>query len=140
MPVEIGPYRFPIIRVPGDPDPLVRLELDEFERAGADRMPAHVARRHVTGVDHRPAGGQESNERGLRPLQTKRDPIIAVGDYLFEVLVPGFAGIEAELLGRLAEQQVPGAFDVPRRQPPAVLPLDALAHLHGYVRPLLGSP
>jgi hypothetical protein len=33
--------------------------------------------------------------------------------YLFEVAVPGFAPIEAELLDRPAGQQVPGAFDIP---------------------------
>src|ERR1700751_4835573 len=32
--------------------------------------------------------------------------------YLFEVAVPGFAPIEAELLDRPAGQQVPGAFDI----------------------------
>jgi len=42
--VEIGPARFPVLWVPGDPDPLVRPEFDEFERASADRMRAHVAR------------------------------------------------------------------------------------------------
>src|SRR5215472_10092699 len=55
--VEIGPIRFPVLGVFGNPNQLVRPEFDEFERAGADRMRAHVARRDVTGVDRRPAGG-----------------------------------------------------------------------------------
>ena len=42
--VEIGPSRFPIIGVADELDRLVRLELDEFEWAGADRMLAHFAR------------------------------------------------------------------------------------------------
>src|SRR5262249_12107027 len=42
--VEIGPARLPVVRVAGHGDRLVRLEIDEFERAGADRMFAHVAR------------------------------------------------------------------------------------------------
>ena len=50
-PVEIGPVLFPVIRVAGDLDPFVRLELDQLERAGADRLGAHLARRHVAGVD-----------------------------------------------------------------------------------------
>src|SRR5271165_6775165 len=36
--VEIGPARFPIIRVSRYLDVLVGLEFDEFERASADRM------------------------------------------------------------------------------------------------------
>ena len=42
--VEVGPARFPVVRVPSDPDPLVRPEFDEFERAGANWMRAHLAR------------------------------------------------------------------------------------------------
>jgi hypothetical protein len=57
--IEIGPAGFPVLRVPGDSDPLVRPEFDEFERAGANRMRAHLARQDVTGVDRRPAGGQQ---------------------------------------------------------------------------------
>jgi len=47
--VEIGPVRFPVLEVPSDPDPLVWPEFDKFERAGADRMRPHVARRDVAG-------------------------------------------------------------------------------------------
>ena len=52
-PVEMGPSLLPVIGVPRDCDPLVRLELGEFERAGPDRVSAHLARRHVTGIDRR---------------------------------------------------------------------------------------
>jgi hypothetical protein len=33
----------PIVRIPGELDRFVGLELDELERAGADRLGAHVA-------------------------------------------------------------------------------------------------
>ena len=39
-----GPVRLPVVRVARHLDRLVRLELDQFEWAGADRMLAHVAR------------------------------------------------------------------------------------------------
>ena len=53
------------------PDVFVRLELDEFERAGADRMGAHVARRHMARIDRRHAGRQQHQKRRLRALQHK---------------------------------------------------------------------
>jgi HEAT repeat protein len=56
--IEIRPALFPIIGVARHLDVLVRLELDEFERAGADRMLAHVARRNMAGVNRRITGGQ----------------------------------------------------------------------------------
>ena len=129
--VEIRQAGLPVLRVLDDPDPLVRLEFDEFERAGPDRMRAHVARRDVTGVDRRPARGQQRQERGLRPLQTKGDLMLADDGHLFEVAVPGLARVEAKLLGRPAGQQVPGAFDILGGERFAVVPSDALAQRHG---------
>src|SRR5260370_849535 len=67
----------------------------------------------------------------LRPLQAEGHLVIAIGDDLLEVAVPGFARIEAQLVGRLAQQQVPGAFDVLGGERPAVMPFDALAQLEG---------
>src|SRR5260370_38238418 len=49
--VEMGKALLPIIRVPGELDRFVGLELDELERAGADRFGAHVSRRNMAGVD-----------------------------------------------------------------------------------------
>ena len=49
--VEIGPARLPVIRVLRKSYVIVRLELDEFEWARADRMRAHVARGHVARVN-----------------------------------------------------------------------------------------
>ena len=42
--VEIGPARLPVVGVLHQLDALVHLELDELERAGADRLAAHVGR------------------------------------------------------------------------------------------------
>src|SRR5215831_5020329 len=97
-------------------------ERDEFDRAGADRIGAHLARADMTRIDRRPARGEECDERGLRPLQVKRDLVVAVRGHLFEVAVPGFARIDAQLFARLAGNQVPGAFDVGRSERLAVVP------------------
>src|SRR6516162_3379977 len=53
--LEIRSAGFPVIGVLGDTDDFVRLEFDKLERAGTDRMEAHVARRHVTGINGRPS-------------------------------------------------------------------------------------
>ena len=42
--VEIGPVLFPVVGIARDLDVFVRLEFDELERSGADRMLPHVAR------------------------------------------------------------------------------------------------
>jgi len=68
MPSRKRPARLPVIRVLRDADQLVRLELDEFERPGTDRLQTHVARRHMAGIDRRPARRQQRDEGGLRPL------------------------------------------------------------------------
>ena len=76
--VEIRPARLPVIRIARHRDRLVRLELDELERAGADRMGAHVARQHVARVDRRPSGRQQCEKRRLRPLQMKGGLVVAI--------------------------------------------------------------
>src|SRR5260370_1636760 len=120
-----------------NPDHLVRLEFDEFEGAGADRMSAHVARRDMAGINRRPARRQQRDESGLRPLQVKGDFVIAVDRHLFEVSIPRFARIDAELLGRLASEHVPGALDVASSEGFAVMPPDAVAQGEGQLRALL---
>ena len=100
--VEIGPARLPVIGVAGQHDPLVRLELDELERAGADRMLAHLRRRHMARIDRRPARRQQPDKRRLRPLQVEAGLEIAVGGHLVEVAVPGFARVDPELIGGFA--------------------------------------
>src|SRR6516225_5669482 len=42
--VEVGPVRFPIIRIAHQLDVFVGFELDKFERPGADRALAHLVR------------------------------------------------------------------------------------------------
>src|SRR3984893_11296666 len=125
--IEIRPILLPVIRVSRHLDSLVRLELLEFERTGADRMLAHVARRHVAGIDRREPVSEQHQERRLRPLQMEGDLVIAIRGDLFEVAIPGFERIDTELVARLFEQEVPGALDVLGRERFAVMPFDALA-------------
>lgn len=119
-------HLLPIVRVPRDPDNLVGLELDEFEQAGANRPRAHVARRYVARIDRRPAGSEQRQEGGLCPLQMKGDLVITVGGHFRQAFLPGFAGIDAEALSRLAGQQIPDALDVVSGKGLAVAPFDAL--------------
>ncbi len=57
--------------------------------------------------------------------------MVAVGGHLRKVAVPRFARIETQLVGRLAGQQIPGAFDVLRGERFAVMPFNALAQQEG---------
>ena len=135
--VEIRPARLPVIRVSRRPDHLVRLELDEFERARADRMGAHLARRHMAGIDRRPAGGEQRKQCRLRPLQVEGDLVITIGRHPVEVEIPSLARIDAELFAADAHQQIPGAFDVGGGKGLAVVPFDALAQREGQLLAVL---
>src|SRR6202021_287051 len=97
-PVEIAPPGLPIIGVFGQPDIFVRLEPDEFERSGADRMLALLRRRDVAGVDWRPARGEQRQYSRLGLLQVKADLEIAACRYLGDILVPALAWIDAQLV------------------------------------------
>jgi hypothetical protein len=66
--VEIGQARLPVIGIFCDLYIFVGLELDEFEGTGADRMLAHLRRRHVTGINRRHTRGEERKKRRLRSL------------------------------------------------------------------------
>jgi hypothetical protein len=57
----------------------VRLVFDKFERAGANRMAAHVALRDMARVDRRLARGEQRGQVRLRPLQVEGDLVIAIG-------------------------------------------------------------
>src|SRR6516225_6114335 len=135
--VEIRPARLPVVRVARHLDVFVRLELDEFEWAGADRVPTHVRRRHVTGIDPRRVAGDRHRERRLRPLQVKGDLPVAVGGHLRKVIICRFPRIDPQLLRRQVHPQIPGAFDVLGGERLAVMKLDALAQLEGQLGPLL---
>src|SRR5467141_1592988 len=65
------------------------------------------------------------------------DLIIAVRPDLFEVAIPGFAGIDAELVARFFEDQIPGALNVLGRERLAVMPFDALAERQSQFGPVL---
>ena len=56
--VKVRPAKFPVIGVAHQLDRLIRLEFDKLERAGADRMRPHVARRNMTGIDRRITRGE----------------------------------------------------------------------------------
>src|ERR1700719_4529931 len=135
--MDVRPILLPVIGVARHLDRLVRLELDEFERTGADRMTAHLARWHVAGIDRREPVREKHQECRLRPLQMEGDLVIPVRFDLFEVAIPGFERIEAELVARLFEQEVPGALDVLGRERLAVMPFDALAQRQGQRGPFL---
>jgi hypothetical protein len=135
--VEIGPARLPIIGVADELDPLVRFELDEFERAGADRMLPHVARRDMAGIDRRVAGGDQCEDRRLRPLQDEGGFGGAVRGDFRDIVPPRFARIEAQPLGGPPGQEIPGAFDVGRGERLAVMPFDPLAQFEGQPGSLL---
>ena len=74
---------------------------------------------------------------GCGRFRTKRHLVIAVGRDLDEVVVPGLARVDAQLLGRLALQQIPGAFDVGGGERLAVMPFDALAQMEGQLGAVL---
>src|SRR6516162_1656841 len=76
--VEIRSALLPIIGVSGHLDVLVRLEPDEFKRARADRMLAHVSRRDMTGIDRGIPGSEQSEKGWLRPLQAEGNLIVAM--------------------------------------------------------------
>ena len=120
-----------VVGVLGELDRFVGLELDEFERAGADRLGAHLGRRDVAGIDGRVAGGEQRQQRRLRPLQVERRFEIAVCRDVADLVVPGLSRVLAEFLLRLAHQHVEGAFDVGRGERLAVMPFDALLQLEG---------
>src|SRR5262249_58001423 len=108
---------------------LVRLVFDEFERAGADRMLAHLRRRHMAGINRRLTGSQQRNQVRLRPLQVEGDFMVAVRGDLRDVAVPRLARVDAELVGAALHQRVPGAFYVPGGEWLAVMPFDALTQV-----------
>jgi hypothetical protein len=119
--------RLPVIGVFGDADDLIGLELDELERAGADRFGAHVARRYVAWIDRCPAGGEQCQKRGLDAFEMKGDLVVAVGAHFFEVVPPGFARIDAELFRGVSGHQIHGAFDIIGGERSAVVPFHPLA-------------
>ena len=93
----------------------------------------------MAGIDRRVAGGEQRQQRRLRPLQVEGDFEIALGGHVDHLVVPGLARVLAEFLRRLAHQHVERAFDVGRRERLAVMPLDAFPQLEGQ-RLVVGAP
>ena len=143
--VEIRLALLPVVGVARDLDAFVLLELDELEGSGADRLGAHLRRRHVAGVHRRVARGEQRGQRRLRALQVHGDLVVAVGRDLVDVAVPGLARIGAQLVLTLAGQQIEGADHVLGGEGLAVMPLHALLQLErqvlavGAPRPRLGE-
>src|SRR6516165_4223615 len=135
--VEIRSALLPIIGVSGHLDVLVRLEPDEFKRARADRMLAHVSRRDMTGIDRGIPGSEQSEKGWLRPLQAEGNLIVAMRGDRVEVPVPGLARIDAQLLARLADQHLPATLDVLGCEELAVVPSDTLTQRKGQLGSVL---
>ena len=129
--VEIGQALLPVVRVLHELDRLVLLQLDELERAGADRIGALLRRRDVAGIDRRIAGREHREDRGLRALEMEGRLEVALGRHVFEIEVPVLARVLAELVLRLALQHVEGALHVRAGERLAVMPLHAFAQLEG---------
>ena len=86
--VEVRTVRFPVIRVSRHRDPFVWLELDEFERAGADWVLAHVARRDMAGIDRGEPGCEKRSKGRLRSLQMKGRLVCGIGSDMVPIMVP----------------------------------------------------
>ena len=67
----------------------------------------------------------------------KRNPTVAVGRDLTQVVIPGLAGIEAEARADLAEQHIPGAFNVIGGERLTVVPFDVRAYPKRQYRPVV---
>src|SRR5262249_36518101 len=91
--VEVGSIPLPVIAIARHLDVFVWLELDEFERAGAARMLAHVTRRYMARIDRCVARGEQRNDRRLWPFQMERRSEISVRGDRFDVLIPSLARI-----------------------------------------------
>src|SRR5438270_828505 len=65
------------------------------------------------------------------------DLMVAFGRDFSQVVIPAFTRVEPEPWAGLAEQHVPGAFDIFRRKGLSIVPLDARAKLKGYYRPFV---
>src|SRR5262249_17977072 len=87
--VEVRPVRFPVIRISRHRDPFGWLDLDEVERAGADRVLTHVARRDMAGIHRREPGCEKRSKGRLRSLQMKGRLVCSIGSDMVQVMVPG---------------------------------------------------
>ena len=129
--IDVGLPLAPIVGVAHELDRLVALELDELEGTGADRLGAHLGGRHVAGIDRVVAGGEQRDERRLRPAEVEGHLVVAVGRHLLQVVPPDLARVLAEQVGGLLLQLVQGADHVLGRERLAVVPFHVVAQLEG---------
>ncbi len=85
----------------------------------------------MAGIDRRVAGGEQRQQRRLRPLQIEGGLIVAVDRHVVDLVVPGLSRVLPEFLRRLAHQHVEGAFDVGRGERLAIVPFDVMSKLEG---------
>ena len=138
--VEIGLALLEVVGIADELDAFLLLELGELEGAGADRLGAHLRRRHVAGIDGAVAGRQQHQERGLRLAEMESHLAVAIGRDLIEIPIPRGAGILAQLLGfAAAGQHVPGALHVGGGEGLAVVPFGVADQLEGEVL-AVGAP
>jgi hypothetical protein len=129
--IEMGPPRFPVIRVVRDLDALVWLVLDEFERARSDRVLPHLRRCHMAGVDRRIARGEQREQRRLRALEVKGGGAFVIGGDARDILPPEFAWVGAQRCRSPTEQQFPSALHIMRGEWLAVMPAHPVAQPEG---------
>ena len=134
--IEIGAPLLPVVGIAHQLDHLVALEVDDLERAGADRLGAHHPRLDVTRIDRSIAGRQHRHERRLLALQRERHLVVAVGRDFLQVLVPDLTRVLADDLLLVVDtaEGVPRAFHVLGCERLPVMPLYAAAQLEGELR------
>src|SRR6266851_7670679 len=85
-----------------------------------------ISRRDMAGIYRCVAGSQIRQQSRLRVPQAEDDFIFAINGHPFEVAVPGFARIYAELFTRYPRQHFPSAFDIGSGKGLAVVPFDTM--------------
>ena len=88
----------------------------------------------MTRIDRRIAGGEQRDQRGLRPFQIEGRLVVAVRSDVDDVVVPGLPRILAELVLALLHQQIERAFHVGGGERFTVMPFHAGAQLEDQLR------
>ena len=125
--IQIRAVFFPVVGIADETDRFSALELDEFERTGANRPGAHRRLRNVAGIYGRKSAGEQHGQARLRLAQFERGLVVAIDRDVLELRVPDLARVAAEIVNvALADQHPPGALHVPGSEWLAVVPLHAL--------------
>ena len=128
-PVEVGPVLDEVVLVLHVLDELAAAPLLDLERPRAHAAGAVVGGVHVGGIDRRVAGGEEHEERRLRPLEPEDHRVGVRRLDGLHVGIPVLARVETELGGRLGSlaDHVERELDVLGREGLPVVPLDVPA-------------